>query len=171
METRLRQGERTISVELADPLDGRATVDGRPHEVRQLAGRPVRAADGGAGVELALVIDGGVRRALVVRQRDRVLVAVDGRAHVFGLGEAQRRASRAAGASVVVAPMPGKVVRVLVSAGDRVEPGQALVVLEAMKMETMLRAEIAGTVSAIGAEPEAMVDAGVVLVELAPAQS
>ena len=171
METRLRQGERTISVELADPLDGRATVDGRPHEVRQLAGRPVRAADGDAGVELALVIDGGVRRAVVVRQRDRVLVAVDGRAHVFGLGEAPRRASRAAGASVVVAPMPGKVVRVLVSAGDRVEPGQALVVLEAMKMETMLRAEIAGTVSAIGAEPEAMVDAGVVLVELAPAQS
>ena len=171
METRLRQGERTINVELADPLDGRATVDGRPHEVRQLAGRPVRAADGGVGVELALVIDGGVRRAVVVRQRDRVLVAVDGRAHVFGLGEAPRRASRAAGASVVVAPMPGKVVRVLVSAGDRVEPGQALVVLEAMKMETMLRAEIAGTVSAIGAEPEAMVDAGVVLVELAPAQS
>jgi 3-methylcrotonyl-CoA carboxylase alpha subunit len=171
METRLRQGERTISVELADPLDGRATVDGRPHEVRQLARRPVRAADGGAGVGLALVIDGGVRRAVVVRQRDRVLVAVDGRAHVFGLGEAPRRASRAAGASVVVAPMPGKVVRVLVSAGDRVEPGQALVVLEAMKMETMLRAEIAGTVSAIGAEPEAMVDAGVVLVELAPAQS
>ena len=171
METRLRQGERTISVELADPLDGRATVDGRPHEVRQLAGRPLRTADGGTGVELALVIDGGVRQAVVVRQCDRVLVAVDGRAHVFGLGEAPRRASRAAGASVVVAPMPGKVVRVLVSAGDRVEPGQALVVLEAMKMETMLRAEIAGTVSAIGAEPEAMVDAGVVLVELAPAQS
>jgi biotin carboxyl carrier protein len=67
--------------------------------------------------------------------------------------------------------MPGKVVRVLVSAGDRVEAGQALVVLEAMKMETMLRAEIAGTVSAISAEPGIMVDAGVVLVELAPPQS
>ena len=171
METRLRQGERTISVELADPLDGRATVDGHPHEVRQLAIRPVRTADGGTGVELALTIDGGGRRAVVVRQGDRVLVAVDGRAHAFGLGEAPRRASAAAGASVVVAPMPGKVVRVLVSAGDRVETGQALVVLEAMKMETMLRAEIAGTVSAIGAEPGVMVDAGVVLVELAPPPS
>ena len=143
METRLRQGERTISVELADPLDGRATVDGHPHEVRQLA----------------------------ARQGDRVLVAVDGRAHAFGLGEAPRRASRAAGASVVVAPMPGKVVSVLVSAGDRVEAGQALVVLEAMKMETMLRAEIAGTVGIVGAEPGDMVDAGVVLVELAPPKS
>jgi len=40
-----------------------------------------------------------------------------------------------------------------------------------MKMETMLRAEIAGTVSAIGAEPGVMVDAGVVLVELAPPPS
>ena len=171
METRLRQGERTISVELADPLDGRATVDGHPHEVRQLAIRPVRAADGGTGVELTLTIDGGGRRAVVVRQGDRVLVAVDGRAHAFGLGEAPRRASAAAGASVVVAPMPGKVVRVLVSAGDRVEAGQALVVLEAMKMETILRAEIAGTVSAIGAEPGVMVDAGVVLIELAPPPS
>jgi len=139
--------------------------------VRQLAIRPVRTADGGTGVELALTIDGGGRRAVVVRQGDRVLVAVDGRAHAFGLGEAPRRASAAAGASVVVAPMPGKVVRVLVSAGDRVEAGEALVVLEAMKMETMLRAEIAGTVSAIGAEPGVMVDAGVVLVELAPPPS
>ena len=139
--------------------------------MRQLAIRPVRAADGGAGVELTLTIDGGGRRAVVVRQGDRVLVAVDGRAHAFGLGEAPRRASAAAGASVVVAPMPGKVVRVLVSAGDRVEAGEALVVLEAMKMETMLRAEIAGTVSAIGAEPGVMVDAGVVLVELAPPPS
>jgi biotin carboxyl carrier protein len=170
METRLRHGERTIIVELTDPPDGPVTVDGHAHAVRQLARRPIRAADGGSGVELALAIDGGVRRAVIVRQADRVLVAVDGRAHAFGLGEAPRRVSAAAGASVVVAPMPGKVVRVLVSAGDRVEAGQALVVLEAMKMETMLRAEIAGTVSVIGAEPGVMVDAGVVLVELAPPQ-
>ena len=67
--------------------------------------------------------------------------------------------------------MPGKVVSVLVSAGDRVEAGEALVVLEAMKMETMLRAEIAGTVGIVGAEPGDMVDAGVVLVELAPPPS
>jgi acetyl/propionyl-CoA carboxylase alpha subunit len=171
METRLRQGERTISVELADPLDGTATVDGRAHEVHQLGGRPLRAADGGTGSEVVLAIDGRVLRAVIVRQGDRVLVALDGRAHAFALGEAPRRASAAAGASVVLAPMPGKVVRVLVSAGDRVEAGQALVVLEAMKMETMLRAEIAGTVSAISAEPGIMVDAGVVLVELAPPQS
>ena len=138
--------------------------------MRQLARRPVRAADGGSGVELALAIDGGVRRAVVVRRATACWSPSMGAPMPSGSGEAPRRASAAAGASVVVAPMPGKVVRVLVSAGDRVEAGQALVVLEAMKMETMLRAEIAGTVSVIGAEPGVMVDAGVVLVELAPPQ-
>jgi len=169
METRLRQGERTLAVELADAPDGApATVDGQEHRVRRLAARPVAAPAGSGGVELVLAVDGRVRHALVVRQGDRVLVALDGRGHAFALGEPPRRASAATGAGVAVAPMPGKVIRVLVSAGDRVEAGQALVVLEAMKMETTLRAEVAGTVAVVAATPGDMVDGGVVLVEIAP---
>jgi len=49
----------------------------------------------------------------------------------------------------LVAPMPGKVVKVLVTAGDEVTAGTALVVLEAMKMEHTVRASAAGTVTAI----------------------
>ncbi|MET0276508.1 MAG: biotin/lipoyl-containing protein, partial [Acidimicrobiia bacterium] len=51
-----------------------------------------------------------------------------------------------AGSGTISAPMQGTIVKVLVSVGEAVEAGQALVVLEAMKMENSITAEIAGTV-------------------------
>ncbi|HHQ49349.1 MAG TPA: biotin/lipoyl-binding protein [Acidobacteria bacterium] len=72
----------------------------------------------------------------------------------------------AAGSARVVAPIPGKVVAVAVAPGDEVQAGQALVVLEAMKMENELVAESAGTVARVLVEPGATVEAGTVLVEL-----
>jgi len=70
------------------------------------------------------------------------------------------------GASVVTAPIPGKVVAVTVKAGDEVEPGRPLVVLEAMKMENELTADQAGRVAAVRVAPGDTVEAGAVLVEL-----
>jgi len=64
----------------------------------------------------------------------------------------------------VVAPMPGKVVRVLVQAGDAVRARQPLVVVEAMKMENELRAGRDGTVAHIHAQEGASVEAGALLV-------
>ncbi len=72
----------------------------------------------------------------------------------------------AAGGGRLEAPIPGKVVAVKVAEGDRVEPGQPLVVLEAMKMENELAAEREGTVSRVHVEPGMAVEAGMVLVEL-----
>jgi propionyl-CoA carboxylase alpha chain len=48
----------------------------------------------------------------------------------------------------LLAPMPGLLTRLHVSPGDKVEAGQPLAVVEAMKMENILRAEKAGTVKA-----------------------
>ncbi|MGH8945880.1 MAG: biotin carboxylase N-terminal domain-containing protein [Acidimicrobiia bacterium] len=62
------------------------------------------------------------------------------------------------------ASMPGKVIRVGVEAGDRVEEGQALVILEAMKMEHTLRAPHSGTVTDVLCAPGDQVEAGAVLV-------
>lgn len=49
----------------------------------------------------------------------------------------------------IIAPLPGIIVEILVKTGDRVEVGQAVAVLEAMKMENELQAEYSGTVVAV----------------------
>ncbi|MBA2260483.1 MAG: acetyl-CoA carboxylase biotin carboxyl carrier protein subunit, partial [Acidobacteria bacterium] len=68
-----------------------------------------------------------------------------------------RAASEGTGASdgdqPVVAPMPGRVVRVLVSVGDEVELRQGVVVVEAMKMENELRSPKKGRVKSISVTP------------------
>ena len=74
--------------------------------------------------------------------------------------------ARESGPSKLTAPIPGKVVAVKVAEGDAVEPGQSLVVLEAMKMENELAAEQAGSVTAIHVADGDTVDGGQVLVEI-----
>ena len=64
----------------------------------------------------------------------------------------------------VTAPMPGKIVRVLVKTGDAVRARQPLVVVEAMKMENELRAARDGTISDVSAREGESVDAGALLV-------
>lgn len=63
----------------------------------------------------------------------------------------------------VTSPMPGKIVRVLVEAGDQVVAKQGLVVVEAMKMENELRAARDGRVRELSVVPGQSVDAGTVL--------
>jgi biotin carboxyl carrier protein len=76
--------------------------------------------------------------------------------------------AKPAGPSSLAAPMPGLVVRVLVRAGDRVQPGQGLVVIEAMKMENELRASAAAVVRAVAVSPGNAVEKGTMLVEFEP---
>jgi len=72
-----------------------------------------------------------------------------------------------AGPAPVVAPMPGLIVRVSVVAGDTVQGGQGVVVMEAMKMENELRAAASGTVKVVHVAPGTAVEKGALLVELA----
>lgn len=73
-------------------------------------------------------------------------------------------ATQAAGTQQVLAPMPGKVVKVLVKAGDEVKARQGLVVVEAMKMENELRSPKDGRVSDVLVAEGASVEAGRLLV-------
>ena len=88
-------------------------------------------------------------------------------------GRRRRRAAaaQAGGDHAVAAPMPGRVVRVLVEPGDRVAAGQGLAVVEAMKMENEVAAPAAGVVSDVRAAPGDSVEAGGVLVTLTAEES
>ena len=81
-----------------------------------------------------------------------------GAATRFGRGGGT--APQAAGAQRVLAPMPGKVVKVLVNAGDEVKARQGLVVVEAMKMENELRSPKDGRVTEVLVAEGVSVEAG-----------
>ena len=73
---------------------------------------------------------------------------------------AKRAKAEGGNALHIGAPMPGLVVRVLAAVGDKVEPGQKLFSLEAMKMETTITADRAGEVAEVPVAAGTQVEAG-----------
>ncbi len=120
------------------------------------------------GVEITR--DGVRRRWSIRRSRGGVRVAGNGGEWALAASKRDRSAGgrrRSGGANAIHAPMPGTIAAVLVGEGDAVEAGQALVVLEAMKMEHLLPAPVGGRVSAVRCTAGATVEEGELLVELA----
>jgi biotin carboxyl carrier protein len=157
-----RCGGRQLGVTVQRTAPGRFTVvvDAQPHDVE--------AALSDAST-LQLVVDGVAQTALVARVGDAYHVAIAGEVYVLApVAGAAVSASHAAllAPPQIVAPMPGKVLQVLVRPGQQVGTGDGLLILEAMKMEHRIVAEAPGTVRAVHVVDGQMVDAGVVLVEL-----
>jgi biotin carboxyl carrier protein len=69
-------------------------------------------------------------------------------------------AGHEAGPAKILAPMPGKIVRIIASEGDEVEAGQGLVVVEAMKMQNEIKATKKGKVTKIAVKENSAVNAG-----------
>jgi pyruvate carboxylase subunit B len=135
---------------------------------------------GAIAEEFTLVSVGPGRFRMTNRRRSwRVCVDRDGsfrHVTVEGEGEARfereapgHRSRREVSPGSLSSPMPGTVVKVLVSIGDRVESGSDLLVVEAMKMEIKISTPVAGTVRAIHADEGDSCDAGQVLAEIEPA--
>jgi biotin carboxyl carrier protein len=170
-EVELRGRTRMVSIERAAAGKYRVILDGDAHEVD--AAR--------VGIHgLSMLVDGehGVSREIQVTprgdhrpgmQNGELLVTIDGRTVPVTVdGRRTRRASGDAaaggpGEQAVVAPMPGRVVRVLVTAGDAVEHRQGVLVVEAMKMENELTSPKKGRVKSISVTPGTSVEAGRVL--------
>ncbi|WP_291844371.1 acetyl/propionyl/methylcrotonyl-CoA carboxylase subunit alpha [Maricaulis sp.] len=95
-----------------------------------------------------------------------VLVSCRGRSTVFAYENPEAAADALEAGDVIKAPMPGKVLAVNVTAGDSVKKGQALVVLEAMKMEHALAAPRDGVIGELTVETGGQVAEGDVLVAL-----
>ena len=122
-----------------------------------------------AGVYL-LLHEGRVYECRVSGEGTSAEVRVGDRSYQVHLSDPKRlrgagaAAGHEAGRAQVHAPMPGKVVRVLVEQGQEVEAGAGLVVVEAMKMQNELKSPKAGTVAELHARVGATVNAGEVLV-------
>ena len=150
-------GPEGVSYEDATPLHA---------ELSDIEGSPIRMVKIGAQVY----------RVVVQRRqgRGRYTLWIDGyRFEAEALDERTRSIQdlSAAGAAPVGpaqvrAPMPGLIVRVNVKAGDKVQAGQGIVVMEAMKMENELRATAAGTVKSVEVVPGTAVEKGALLVAL-----
>lgn len=133
-----------------------AEVDGTPMKIVTIGDRVHRviAQRGQDRGQYALWIDGHRYDVEALDERTRAIRDLSG------------ASARASGPAPLVAPMPGLIVRVNVQAGDKVQSGQAVVVMEAMKMENDLRTQSSGIVSAVRVSPGDAVEKGAVLVEL-----
>ena len=183
MTLRIESGGRTRAVDVSRSGDRfLVSIDGRRHEV------DVKEIDG----ILSLLIGGGGRALSGPPQRSyevSIIPAADGAlapsaaegmmVHVDGVpvavsiipsraawGGPGKGAAAAEGPQRVTSPMPGKIVKLLVKPGDKVDARQGLVVVEAMKMENELRARAAGTVTEVRVTEGSSVEAGAILVVL-----
>ena len=141
-------------------------------------GRPV--AVDAEDVERVTQVEPGVYSVLVagrsfevrvVASKNGLRLELDGRRFNAEVRDPRDRAQKSAavvgtGRQNIAAPMPGKVVRVLVREGDAVEVGQGLVVVEAMKMQNEMKAVRAGNVVEVRIRDGDTVSAGDVLVVL-----
>ena len=155
---------RAASVEPVAGAEGRfrVTIDGTEHVVdaRRIDARTLSLVLASGAVHDVDVVDGAGAGELLVGTRDGVVpVVVNGRRRRRG----DAAGDGSTGAQRVVAPMPGKVVRVLVAPGVDVAARQGLVVMEAMKMECELSAARAGRVTDIRVEPGMSVEKGFLL--------
>jgi biotin carboxyl carrier protein len=171
-----------IIVELPDVLP-----DGQAFEAR-VGGRPVTVRWHRASGNLQ-ILEGGVERNCNLRSRSAVafdsdptttvnaelvagsakgLQCVEAQVTPHVPGQEQRRAAHGAQGLVVRSQITGKVLKVLVKTGDRVEAGGALFIIEAMKMENRVFASAGGVVQSVGVKEGDQVAAGKELVRLSP---
>jgi 3-methylcrotonyl-CoA carboxylase alpha subunit len=156
---RLRAGGEPVAIDArVDGAGWRLHIGGR-----ELRGAAKLAADGRLEVEL----EGERWRAGVVALGDQLhLFTPRGRFQLQRIDPLAIAASEDELGDVLAAPMPGRIVRQLIAAGDRVARGAPLLVLEAMKMQNEIRCEVSGVVAKLHVRPGQSVEGGDLLFEI-----
>jgi biotin carboxyl carrier protein len=154
-------GKETRIVELIrDGQRWRAIVDGQPVEADavEVAPHTYSILLGGKSHELRVspLPDGSLK--ILSAPTEFLAQVIDPREW-----RGRHGAAEVEGRQQIVAPMPGKIVRILVKAGDTVELGQGLIVVEAMKMQNEIRSPKSGAIEQIIAKEGDAVNAGDVL--------
>jgi biotin carboxyl carrier protein len=116
----------------------------------------------GPGAEVR--VDDPPRLAWTAADGDTRWVFIDGEVFELEVQPEGRRRRAAGHQGSLSAPMPATVVRVEAAPGDIVRRGDALIILEAMKMELPVRAPADGTVKAVNCKPGDLVQPGVALI-------
>ena len=153
-------------VEVERTTDGfEVVLDGRRHLVDMIcldrAVASLRYVDDGRSFQVSFQSAAGRGLRIAVGEREFDLAVLTPVEAIEASGTTEGRDP-----SRLEAPIPGKVVAVMVSPGDEVEAGQALIVREAMKMENELVAEQGGRVASLHVARGATVETGELLVEL-----
>jgi biotin carboxyl carrier protein len=127
------------------------------------------------GEVYSLLVNGRSYEVRVVHSGDGIevtrhgaTVPVEVRHPLEKLLQSTRRGAADTGGETITAPMPGLVVAIRVKPGERVAPGQSVMVVEAMKMQNELIAHRGGVVSEVLVAERATVGAGQALLKLAP---
>jgi 3-methylcrotonyl-CoA carboxylase alpha subunit len=165
MKYQIQIGAKTIDLEIEDAGKAGtvlATVDEKkwPVSYQTLSANT-----------LHLAVDGEAVRACLARKNGEKHIFINGRVYVVSEKDRQAGKSRSKknwedSPGEVTPPMPSVVVRILVEEGEWVSQGQGLVVVSAMKMETTLKAPMAGKVIKINTALQAKVMPGDRLVEI-----
>lgn len=157
MRTALRFGDRLRTVEISGRDDNRQiALDG------QLRNADCAAVTTGM---YSILLEGRSFEARVHEVARGLIVIIEGHEFAFHIEDPREWRKRGAaleaeGKQQVLASMPGKIVRVLVAAGQAVKSGQGIVVVEAMKMQNELRSPKAGTVERLLVAEGQAVNAG-----------
>ena len=124
------------------------------------------------GNALGFRLDGAACRARVLREGDALFVILDGETHELRHRDPRAPSGAAEGTGGrVIAPMPGRVLQVLVAPGDHVARGAVLLVMEAMKVQMRITAPADGTVTALRCAVGELVEDGAELVTIESAPS
>jgi biotin carboxyl carrier protein len=163
------EGNESVRVELHEAGENLYDVT--------LGGRSVRVDVAQTGRTVYSVIEDGRQFEAMVDERGGAKLDVLVRGHLFHLEAVDERSrllsqsvsAVATGPETVTADMPGKIVKIEVQPGERVAAGQAVVIVEAMKMENPIASPIDGVVTEVAVREGDTVEAGAPLFTVAPA--